>query len=198
MRRVDPTKFEEKRQEILTATDACYRRKGIAGTSIADICKAAGISPGVLYHYFKSRDEILVASFAGWVNEGAKEFAGLMKNSNPLGALTAVIEQAKDRNLRVEYLVLLEFAAEAGRSKKAGKVLQDSTRRMRGVITDFVQQGQRSGFVDRNINPDAAAAILFALFDGIRMMTVRDPEIELAEVLDQLQVMLGRYLAPSG
>src|SRR5215467_9131451 len=63
MRRLDPVKHEEKRQEILAAAKACFARDGFLGISIADICQEAGISPGHLYHYFDSKDAILDVVF---------------------------------------------------------------------------------------------------------------------------------------
>ena len=194
MRRLDPVKFEEKRQQILAAADTCFRRRGIAKTSIADICDQAGMGPGLLYHYFASKDEILDACFRDWVDAGTREFKDLQSQSNAIAALAAAIEQAKNRNLRSEFLLLLEIAAETGRNKKLGKILQDSSKRMRAIIADFIREGQKSGLIDDSLSPDAAAAILFAVFDGIRMMPVRDPQVEMGEALDQLQIMISRFL----
>lgn len=194
MRRTDPAKFAEKRSHILVAADFCFRQKGIAKTSTADICAKAGIGPGLLYHYFASKEEILDACFKEWVDGGTKEFSALMEQSNVLGALTTAIEQAKSRNFRNEFMLLLEIAAEAGRNKKVGKILQESSRRMRGVIAEFLRNGQNGGWVDASLNPDAAAALLFAMFDGIRLMAVRDPQTDLADVMDQLQIMMTRFL----
>ena len=71
MRRVDPVKHEEKKQEILGAARRCFIRNGFRGASIADICAEAGISPGHLYHYFPSKEAIVGAMGTAALNTGA-------------------------------------------------------------------------------------------------------------------------------
>jgi TetR/AcrR family transcriptional repressor of uid operon len=50
MRKIDPVKHEEKRQEILEAAGRCFARKGFQGATISDICaeaNKAGVCRGV-------------------------------------------------------------------------------------------------------------------------------------------------------
>lgn len=55
-----PTKkADTRRAEILKGAAACFRDKGLIGTSINDICTRLKISPGHLYYYFKSKDAII-------------------------------------------------------------------------------------------------------------------------------------------
>ena len=63
MRKVDRAKYDEKRQHILEAAEGCFQRDGFRGASISDICAAAGMSPGHLYHYFDSKEAIIEAIF---------------------------------------------------------------------------------------------------------------------------------------
>jgi TetR/AcrR family transcriptional repressor of uid operon len=61
MRKVDPVKHEEKRREILTAAQRCFARDGFQGASTSQTCKEAKNSPGHLYHYFASKEDIVKA-----------------------------------------------------------------------------------------------------------------------------------------
>src|ERR1700726_4224170 len=63
MRKVDQAKHDEKRRHILEAAEGCFRRDGFRGASISDICAAAQMSPGHLYHYFDSKEAIIEALF---------------------------------------------------------------------------------------------------------------------------------------
>lgn len=47
------------REKILLAARACFSKQGFAGTSINDIQNASGFSRGNLYHYFKTKEEIV-------------------------------------------------------------------------------------------------------------------------------------------
>ena len=48
-------------REIQEAAIAIFDEKGYVNTTIADIAKAAGISNGLIYHYFPSKKDILMS-----------------------------------------------------------------------------------------------------------------------------------------
>lgn len=196
MRRIDLVKHKKKQQEILKAAHACFLRGGLRGLSISGICAEAGMSPGHLYHYFSSKEEIIEAMFNEAIATGAAQFGDLISRSNALAAITTVIEEAKNRNLRAEVLSFLEILAEAGRNAKLRKILQGASQKRRSLMAEFLRQGQKGGLIDPGLKPDATAAILLALLDGIRIMAVRDPDVEMSEVLDHLKIMVSRFMVP--
>lgn len=49
---------DERREQILSAAVQVFARRGLTGTKISDIAQAAGLSHGLVYHYFDSKDEI--------------------------------------------------------------------------------------------------------------------------------------------
>jgi len=60
------------RQELLTKAAEVFERQGFAQTTILDVAKAMQLSRSALYHYFKSKDEILdalVEELAGSIAE---------------------------------------------------------------------------------------------------------------------------------
>ena len=52
---------DERRSEILRAAVALFGQNGFDATSVEEITAKAKISKGLAYHYFKSKDEILLA-----------------------------------------------------------------------------------------------------------------------------------------
>ncbi|HEY0753334.1 MAG TPA: TetR/AcrR family transcriptional regulator [Ktedonobacteraceae bacterium] len=52
---------EVRREEITAAARELFSRKGFYGTSVPDIARAAGISIGLIYYIFPSKDDILQA-----------------------------------------------------------------------------------------------------------------------------------------
>jgi AcrR family transcriptional regulator len=61
MRTANPEKIAEQKDQIIAAAIRTFSRLGLAASSTDDICKEAGISPGRLYYYFKSRDALVDA-----------------------------------------------------------------------------------------------------------------------------------------
>lgn len=51
----------ETREQILNATRTLFYSKGYHATSIEDVAKQAQISKGLLYHYFKGKEDLLAA-----------------------------------------------------------------------------------------------------------------------------------------
>jgi TetR/AcrR family transcriptional regulator, repressor for uid operon len=196
MRRVDPVKHEEKKQQILAAARRCFVRNGFRGASIADICAEAGISPGHLYHYFPSKEAIVGAMGTAALNTGAAQFGELMEGSHALAALASVIEHAKNRNLRDDFLLILEILTEAGRNPKLAKVLQEQSRNVRRTLAEFLRKSQGDGLIDPGLDPEITAAILFGILDGARMMTIRDPKTDMTKILDHIKILVGRFLLP--
>ena len=49
---------DEMREKIYSGALRVFSHRGYAATRISDIAKACGISHGLLYHYFASKDEI--------------------------------------------------------------------------------------------------------------------------------------------
>lgn len=55
---------EERRQQILSSALKLFAKNGLAATKITDIAQAAGISQGLIYHYYTSKEDIFVALIA--------------------------------------------------------------------------------------------------------------------------------------
>jgi TetR/AcrR family transcriptional regulator, repressor of fatR-cypB operon len=62
----------ERRQSILNATLEQVAETGLTGTTMSLIAKRAEASPGIIYHYFASKDEILHTLFDQIFEEFAK------------------------------------------------------------------------------------------------------------------------------
>lgn len=60
-RAVSADEKELRRQTILGAAKAVFSEKGYAGTTIADVARAAGLSYGTIYWYFDSKEDLFDA-----------------------------------------------------------------------------------------------------------------------------------------
>jgi AcrR family transcriptional regulator len=61
---------EEQRRKILIAATKVFAHKGLAATKMADIAAEAGISYGLLYHYFTNKEVIFKAAIERATNSG--------------------------------------------------------------------------------------------------------------------------------
>jgi AcrR family transcriptional regulator len=56
-----PKLVEDRREQIMDAALRVFAKKGFARASNKDIAREAGITPGLIYHYFKSKYDLLRA-----------------------------------------------------------------------------------------------------------------------------------------
>lgn len=201
MRTLDPVRHAEKTQEILAAAARCIARDGFRGASIAAICEEAEISPGHLYHYFTSKEEILIALTAAGLERIGDRFAEMMKSDDALGALIGEIGRHKGKKpeprARAMSRLVLEMLVEADRNPVIGRIVRKSSTTIRGHLVDFIQNGQRRGQIDPSLDPELAAAMLLSVIDGMRTLTIRDPDADISRSLEMLQILMSRFLSPS-
>jgi TetR/AcrR family transcriptional repressor of nem operon len=48
--------------KLLDAAVAAVRQRGYAGTTVDDICRAAGVSKGAFFHHFRSKEDLAAAA----------------------------------------------------------------------------------------------------------------------------------------
>ncbi|WP_426738019.1 TetR/AcrR family transcriptional regulator [Plantibacter sp. 2H11-2] len=91
---VDLQRFTARQTAILAAAYRCFATEGYETTSTADICRAADISSGTLFHYFPTKLDILVTLLrvsAAWTEEqlhlATRAGAGRPALTTYLGAL---------------------------------------------------------------------------------------------------------------
>ena len=200
MRTLDPVRHAEKAEEILGAAARCIARDGFRGASIASICEEAGISPGHLYHYFASKEEILVALTSIGLERFAERFAQMMKSDDAIGALTAEIGRhkgkKKDPQAQVMSRLVLEMLVEADRNPAIAPIVRKSSTTLRGLLMDFIENGQRRGQIDPGLDPAVTAGMLLSVMDGMRTLTIRDPNADINRSLDMLNTVITRLLSP--
>lgn len=54
---------DARRGDLIDATAACLAEVGMAGTNVRAICARAGVSPGLLRHYFAGIDDLVAATY---------------------------------------------------------------------------------------------------------------------------------------
>lgn len=64
-RRAEP---DARRQSMIEAAARVLAQRGAAGASVRTICAEAGVSPGLLRHYFDGIDALIAATYA-WTDE---------------------------------------------------------------------------------------------------------------------------------
>lgn len=197
MRKVDPTKHEDKRREILGAAERCFLRDGFRGASISDICAEAHISPGHLYHYFASKEAIITMMTELDLHRMAARFEQMIERPNVLSALLAEF----DKSVRMKRngskpALILEVRAEASRNPAIAKLLHVWHQRIQEMLAALIRKGQERGDIDPKIDPEPAAAVLFNVMQSAMSVSAKVSARDQAKVDELHTTLFRRFLAP--
>jgi betaine-aldehyde dehydrogenase len=155
---------ETRRRQLVEVTIDSLAELGYVGTTLAQIATRAGVSPGLVAHYFGDKDGLLDAAFRALARRvGNQVRARLRQVSTPRGRIQAVI----DANLAPE-----EFEQRTGTAWLAfwGQVLQvKSLKRVQSVYQQRTLSNLRSS-LKKIVPADEAqrlASMIAAMIDGV-------------------------------
>jgi len=185
----------EKRRAILHAAVRVFAEKGYHGCRIADVARAAGVAYGLVYHYFRNKDELLESVFAEqWtilINALKAIDEGPGTASEKIAAVCGfVLDVYKTAPTAVRVLIL--EVTRTPNALRAGSTPQTLLAAME-ILGQVVRGGQATGELRRDVEPlVAAAGILGAMemtLTGLVMAILRPagpPEEEIDAVKAQL------------
>ena len=173
---------KEKRAKILEASIHIFAKKGLSNTKMADIAEAANIGKGTVYEYFRSKGDILEASFRHFLEGVEKVFSGKLAGvADPLEKLTAYILAWADV-LESEYMeyveIILDFWAEGIRTKGKFAMVDlpeyygDSRKLVQSILDECIKEKKI-----RPVDTLIVASIILGCLDGLIIQWVIDRNI---------------------
>jgi AcrR family transcriptional regulator len=164
----------ESKRKILSSAIQMFSRYGYKGTSMRMIAKAADISIGGLYLYFRNKEDLYTTLISNRLDDLTAETKRTLKDiQDPAEAMRTFIA------MRIEYAkkhreLILVLGKEQGftfglRAKK--KFFRDQRR----VIEEIVQKGIRSGRF-RDCNKEEVAKIIVCAFRGFILSIIVEPD----------------------
>jgi len=158
----------DKRQVILDAAIVVFARTGYHGSRVSDIAREAGIAYGLVYHYFKNKEEILDTIFrerwGGFVEAVDAIAEGPTSTEDKLLSIAALILSAY--RLRQDWVKVLVFEiqrtsrfAQPDQLRAVGRFFQ--------TIARILRRGQERGELRTDVDPDVACYVFVGGLDLI-------------------------------
>jgi AcrR family transcriptional regulator len=168
----NPTKGDRTRQALLDGGIVRFAREGYRGTSVADVCRDAGLSTTAAYPYFANKEALFVAA----VDE---DVAALIGDAVSF----VVIDEDPEQWGRVIMRALL---AHVGAHPLAARILRglepDFTMRLlhipaleelRKTVSELIRTQQMAGGVRQDINPGRTASGMVVIVISLLMATLQ-------------------------
>jgi TetR/AcrR family transcriptional repressor of uid operon len=194
MRRASAQLQTDRRQEILDAAQHCFARSGFHQASMQEICAEAQISPGGLYRYFGSKEEIIAGIAERDRADVAEHFRELEQAPDFFEAIAAsagyyLVERPLD-----EIVLCAEIMAESRRNHDVARIHAGIESDVKNGLIDLLRSAAQRGVVRSDLDFTTAAAVLMALVDGFAWRRAADPTFDakaaLPFVLDMIRTML--------
>ena len=174
-------KSAERRRRIVIAAAQAFSRDGYRGATIRQIAAEAEMSPSSLLHFFSSKQELLWATMA---HRDAHKFTG--GKAGARGFPDRVVGQAV-ANEEIPHLIQLYAvlsAESATRDHPAQEYFASRFAKVREGIAAEFEALAAAGLLRRGVDPQNAAATMVALWDGVQLHSLHDPEaISAAQIL---------------
>jgi TetR/AcrR family transcriptional regulator, repressor for uid operon len=186
----DQTRAQVRRQQILDAAAACFVREGFHGSSIAKISKAAGMSPGHIYHFFESKEAIIAALVQRKLERSLEVVLHFESADDLFQAMIDRVEMGLDEKTDLDTAALeMEILAEAARNPTVAAIVRNADAAKRARLRSlYIAARQARGL---EVADDAAAAeVLMALFEGLSARAISHPDLDKTALLPLLRIAL--------
>jgi AcrR family transcriptional regulator len=196
--KITETKREERRQQILDAALRCFSRDGFHATTTADIVRESGVSQGTLYLYFATKDDIVVA-LADDRHQGEVFLNALAQSEqDPIAGLMLLVElygkTLGDPRRADMRRVGIQGWAEALRNPRIHASVVEGFSTVRTAIVDLIRRGQAAGQIRPEVEPDAAARAMIAVFQGLVLQLTWGEAVDLSTCGQLVRAMIRNSL----
>ncbi len=170
------------RQKALDSALHLFRVKGYGVTTTENLREAMGIGRQSFYDTFKGKDEIYIEALEAYGLERYSSYVEIAQNEkSPLKAIEEILltipsEDDKDRKLAC---LGVSSVCEFGESNKEIKILNDSAGiAIHGLLSKLIDEGQKSGEIDKSLKVSEAATFLLSMLSGLRVSARAGASVE--------------------
>ncbi|MGV9303394.1 TetR/AcrR family transcriptional regulator [Nonomuraea sp. NPDC003727] len=169
---------DERRREVLSAASTVIVRDGIDAATSRAIAKEAGLSNGVLGHYFTDKDEILLSALRHSHQRIRERITRRVEGLTGLAALREVLldnlplDDERDQETRLE----ISFWSRSLAVDRLAEVQRAEAAELRAAVRLLLEQAREAGEIGADGDLDVAAERLLALVDGLSLRALLYPD----------------------
>jgi AcrR family transcriptional regulator len=184
-------KYEHQRQIAIRSAATVFAEKGFHGSCTKDIAERMGIKQGSLYYYFKSKEEALGEVCLYGIQDYALHMTSIAESDQPFEAkliatVTSHLSSYRERNEALKVYNDERLYLPKERRRRLKKLGSDYRQRLEGIF----EQGIESGAVKQSVDCHFAAQAVIGMCNAWGDLIVRDPDLDLFEVIQKCTDLL--------
>jgi len=163
---------EERREAILDASVRLFAMKGCDGTAIRDIAREVGVTEGLIYHYFGSKEQLILACWRerSWRAHLERILASAV--DRPVDLVLRDIVRDFLQTMRAHGATLAMHATEAQRNPNIAKELCERIAAVMAMLTEFLRVREEAGEIRSGCDHGMAANLLMGGAHGTLMFSL--------------------------
>lgn len=171
---VRPNVEDVRRAQIMAATRKVMVQRGVAMLRVADVAKAAGVSPGIVHYYFASKDDLIRETFEDNFANSVERRSTLLAQELPVDEklellLNTYVPQEDVTN--ESWHVWLELWVGALQDEGLRKLNDAAYDEWRRLIGDMIEEGVEQGVFEA-ADPGTTVNQLIAMLDGLAVQAL--------------------------
>jgi AcrR family transcriptional regulator len=184
-------KGRERRDAILAAANEVFATRGFRGASLKTIAKRVGLSEPGLLHHFASKDELLLELLTMRDQHDEERIVeAYAAHAEALDVLLELCRQNADRPGIVRLFTILA-AESVDDDHPAHEWFLERYRLRTRQVTERLASEQRAGHIAADIDPRMVAPQILAMFDGLQIQWLMDPEhVDMVAVMEDFLARL--------
>lgn len=190
--------LEERRNQILDAAVATFSRNGLHQTTIEDIRLEAGLSRGAVYHYFKSKEDIIDAIRGRSARQAEAIYISRTEAGDAESVLLGLIDSTVSSMVSPTSVDANRLAMFLWAESLVNKRIMDGQmpafKPYLAVLAESISNAQAAGKVDPGLDPQATARLIAGAVMGLQLQLCWEPDIDIDASRAALTSMLtGRF-----
>ncbi|KAA8884452.1 TetR/AcrR family transcriptional regulator [Nocardia colli] len=166
-RTVDPNRVAERRRAITMAAAEQFATHGYERTTATQIARAAGLSSGSVFYYFKDKAAVFRSIFELSIPEHTELFARHIDRTDCLAAILDIVDALAGEALDPSAPGLMfELLRRLGHDEELATIVLADARLSADALTTLLGRGLRTGQFDPGFEPGETARWILAVIDG--------------------------------
>ncbi|WP_066371651.1 TetR/AcrR family transcriptional regulator [Neobacillus fumarioli] len=164
---------EQKRQSLLESALKCFGEKGYHLTTMDDIVAYSKMSKGLIYNYFKSKEELYISLMdersIKTLEDLRNRFKQIPEAKNKIRELFRLYREATlTEEWRSFIRVHLEFWIYSSRQEHLRELMKNRYKhQFRNFLAEIIEQGKKAGEFKPDVQVDIVASLVWSFIDGI-------------------------------
>ncbi|MGI9403096.1 MAG: TetR/AcrR family transcriptional regulator [Hyphomicrobium sp.] len=194
MPKLKPATQRARREHILDAAQVCFARAGFHRTTMQDICKEAEISPGALYVYFASKEDLIAGIAERDRAEFAERFAELSASPDFLKALEALGQHYFAEEPAYKRTMCIEIGLESTRNPQVGEIYRSVDRFVGESFEKLFGRLADEGRISPDLDIPTLAKVFTVIGDGLFLRRAVDPDFDPNRVVPAVVDLVGKLM----